>query len=164
MAVVMRPNHTAMNYSFEFIGEDEALLMEKEVISTLKSEDGFSFEIASCEVPHQIIVKYIDSKDLPEKVWRCISVLPTRERSMTDIEVNGIPAQLMILTGVNDKDVFFVWNDGILLVDIGFDAGAIADMEDLITSQSCEDFFNNIGEIMCLALMGGAGEFDVKER
>jgi hypothetical protein len=139
---------------FEFISEEEAIFQEGALIAELLTADGYAFTIHKAQEPTKILVRYSDERPLPALSWKFIAILPPAEECVRNVLFEGRRAQLLVLDTDLDSKVFSVYNDGNILIDIGFDAEATDLIAEMIETKDVKKFFNDLGEMIILDLLG----------
>lgn len=151
-------------FTFEIITEDELLLMGAvSVADIVLSKDGYLCHILSFvnKAQDRIVAKFIGKegelgkgKQFPDTMWREILLTPSTKNGSAIIDFPDGKRCLSIITGLNEKSAFVFINDGIVIVDIGYDAEEMNRFIDIIKNNTLEDFFTGIGEQIASALIG----------
>lgn len=151
-------------FTFEVVTEEELLMMGAvSVADTIVSKDGYLCHILSFVNKDQdrIVANFVGKegelskgKQFPETMWREILLTPSTDNGSAVLDFPDGQRCVSVITGLNEKNTFVFINDGIVIVDIGYDANAMNSFIDIIRNNTFEDFFTGIGEQIVSALIG----------
>lgn len=153
-------------FTFEVVTEEELLMMGAvSIADTIVSKDRYLCHILSFVNKDQdrIVAKFVGKegelnkgKQFPETVWREILLTPSTENGSAIIDFPDGKRCLSLITGLNEKNAFVFINDGIVIVDVGYDADSMNLFIDIIKNNTFSDFFSGIGEQIVSALIGSS--------